>query len=187
MMKITVKDTFIEGLKIIEPKVFGDNRGFFMETYNKKEFKEIGLNEDFVQDNHSRSSKGVLRGLHFQKKHQQAKLVRVIVGKVYDVAVDLRQNSETYGKYFGIELSEENKLMLFIPKGFAHGFLSLSERVEFMYKVTDFYCPKCDGGIIWSDKNINIHWPFKENNIDEPILSEKDQNLPSLDDIEVYL
>jgi dTDP-4-dehydrorhamnose 3,5-epimerase len=144
MSKFKKIETPIEGLYIIEPTIYGDNRGFFMESWNKKEFEEIGLNMEFVQDNHSRSTKGVLRGLHFQDPHPQGKLVRVIKGIVYDVAVDLRKNSKTYGKYYGIILSEENKKMFYIPEGFAHGFLVLSDTADFMYKTTDYYCKECD-------------------------------------------
>ena len=175
----------IEGLYIIEPTVFGDNRGFFMESYNKREFEKIGLDMNFVQDNHSRSKKGVLRGLHFQKKHPQGKLVRVIRGKVFDVAVDLRKGSPTFGKWYGIILSDENHLMFYIPEGFAHGFLVLSEEADFFYKCTDFYYPEYDAGIIWNDPDIGIKWPFEEHRIKEPILSEKDSKLPRLRDIEI--
>ena len=175
----------IEGLYIIEPTVFGDNRGFFMESYNRREFEEIGLDMNFVQDNHSRSKKGVLRGLHFQKKHPQGKLVRVIRGKVFDVAVDLRKGSPTFGKWYGIILSDENHLMFYIPEGFAHGFLVLSEEADFFYKCTDFYYPEYDAGIIWNDPDIGIKWSFEEYGIKEPILSEKDSKLPRLRDIEI--
>ena len=175
----------IEGLYIIEPTVFGDNRGFFTESYNKREFEKIGLDMNFVQDNHSRSKKGVLRGLHFQKKHPQGKLVRVIRGKVFDVAVDLRKGSPTFGKWYGIILSDENHLMFYIPEGFAHGFLVLSEEADFFYKCTDFYYPEYDAGIIWNDPDIGIKWPFEEYGIKEPILSEKDSKLPRLRDIEI--
>lgn len=167
--------TEIEGVYIIEPKVFGDNRGYFMETYNEKDFKENGLNYTFVQDNQSKSKKGVLRGLHFQKKFPQAKLVRVLEGEVYDVAVDLRKNSSTYGKYVGVILSSENKKMLMIPRGFAHGFIVLSETATFTYKCDEFYHPEDEGGIMWNDPDIKIEWPF-----DEVILSEKDKKHPSL-------
>lgn len=168
--------TEIEGVFIIEPKVFGDHRGYFMETYNEKDFVENGLDYAFVQDNQSKSKKGVLRGLHFQKKHPQAKLVRVLEGEVYDVAVDLRKNSSTYGKYVGAILSSENKRMLMIPRGFAHGFVVLSETATFTYKCDDFYHPEDEGGIKWNDETINIDWPLKEG----ILLSEKDKNHPSL-------
>ena len=148
----------IEGLYIIEPTVHGDSRGYFMETYNKRDMEEAGLNMRFVQDNQSQSCKGVLRGLHFQINFPQGKLVRVIKGKVFDVAVDIRKGSKTYGKWFGVELSEENKKQFYISEGFAHGFLVLSEVAEFCYKVTDFYHPNDEGGIAWNDPAIGIDW-----------------------------
>ncbi|ABR30930.1 dTDP-4-dehydrorhamnose 3,5-epimerase [Thermosipho melanesiensis] len=172
--------TPIEGLYIIKPTVYGDSRGFFMESWNRKEFAEIGLDMDFVQDNHSKSKKGVLRGLHFQEKYPQGKLVRVVKGVVYDVAVDLRKDSPTFGKYYGVILSEENKLMFYIPEGFAHGFLVLSDEVHFLYKATEYYYPEYDSGIIWNDPDIAIKWPFEEYRIEYPILSEKDKKLPTL-------
>jgi len=175
--------TPIEGLFIIEPTVFGDERGFFMETYNKKEFVDIGIECDFVQDNHSRSVKGVLRGLHLQTEHQQAKLVRVIGGAVFDVAVDLRRDSSTFGKWYGILLSAENKKMTYIPEGFAHGFLVVSEIADFQYKCSEFYCPSCDAGIIWNDPDVAIDWPLEEFGIEELLLSKKDSNLPVLKSI----
>ena len=159
MGKITVTKTHIDGLVIIEPKVFGDNRGYFMETYNQEEMANAGLDMVFVQDNQSMSSKGVLRGLHFQKTHPQGKLVRVIKGRVFDVAVDLRPNSATFGQWYGIELTEENKKQFYIPQGFAHGFLVLSDTAEFCYKCTDFYHPEDEGGLAWNDPKINISWP----------------------------
>ena len=149
----------IQGLCVIEPTVHGDSRGYFMETYNENDMKEAGLDMVFVQDNQSCSTKGVLRGLHFQKSFPQGKLVRVIKGSVYDVAVDLRSNSETYGKYYGIELTEENKKQFYIPQGFAHGFLVLSDIAEFCYKCTDFYHPGDEGGMAWNDPEIGIQWP----------------------------
>ncbi|MDY2727989.1 MAG: dTDP-4-dehydrorhamnose 3,5-epimerase [Candidatus Onthovivens sp.] len=179
---MTFNKTDIEGVFIIEPKVFGDSRGYFYESYNQKEFENNGLIYNFVQDNQSRSFKGVLRGLHFQKKHPQAKLVRVIEGEVYDVAVDLRKDSPTFGKYVGVLLSAENKKMFMIPKGFAHGFLVLSEKATFAYKCDDFYHPEDEGGIMFNDETINIDWP----KIDcEIVLSEKDKKHPSLKEIEV--
>ena len=149
----------IQGLCVIEPTVHGDSRGYFMETYNENDMKEAGLDMVFVQDNQSCSTKGVLRGLHFQKSFPQGKLVRVIKGSVYDVAVDLRSNSETYGKYYGIELTEENKKQFYIPQGFAHGFLVLSDIAEFCYKCTDFYHPGDEGGMAWNAPEIGIQWP----------------------------
>ena len=151
----------IEGLYVIEPAVHGDSRGYFMETYNKRDMEEAGLNLNFVQDNQSMSTKGVLRGLHFQKQFPQGKLVRVIKGKVFDVAVDIRKDSRTYGKWFGVELSEENKKQFYISEGFAHGFLVLSDVAEFCYKVTDFYHPNDEGGIAWNDPAIGIDWKVK--------------------------
>lgn len=168
--------TEIEGVFILEPKVFGDNRGYFMETYNENEFKRLGLNYNFVQDNQSKSKKGVLRGLHFQKTYPQAKLVRVLDGEVFDVAVDLRKDSPTYGKWVGVILSSENKRQFMIPRGFAHGFVVLSETATFTYKCDEFYHPEDEGGIMWNDKDVGIDWPLDE----EPLLSEKDKNHPSL-------
>lgn len=149
----------IEGLCVIEPAVHGDSRGYFMETYNQKDLEEAGLTMQFVQDNQSCSTKGVLRGLHFQKEYPQGKLVRVIKGRVFDVAVDVRPGSKTYGKWFGIELTEENKKQFYIPEGFAHGFLVLSDVAEFCYKCTDFYQPGDEGGLAWNDPEIGIVWP----------------------------
>lgn len=159
MGQIKVTNTPIEGLYIIEPTVHGDERGYFMETYNHNDFKEAGLDMVFVQDNQSMSTKGVLRGLHFQKQFPQGKLVRVIKGTVFDVAVDLRGKSKTYGKWFGVELSAENKKQFYISEGFAHGFLVLSDEAEFCYKVTDFYHPGDEGGLAWNDPEIGIEWP----------------------------
>ena len=152
-------ETKIKDLYIIEPKVFGDDRGYFMESYNRRDFVEAGLDMVFVQDNQSRSVKGVLRGLHFQKEFPQGKLVRVIKGSVFDVAVDLRAGSKTYGKWFGVELTEENKKQFYISEGFAHGFLVLSDEAEFCYKVTDFYHPGDEGGLAWNDPEIGVEWP----------------------------
>ena len=172
MGKFKFIKTSIEDVYIIEPTVFGDDRGYFMETYHAEEFKEAGLDLNFVQDNQSKSKKGVLRGLHFQYTKPQGKLVRVLKGVVFDVAVDLRRNSPTYGKWESIILSEENKKQFYIPEGFAHGFLVLSEDAEFTYKCTEFYDPEDEGGILWDDSSIAIDWPV--DNI-EIILSEKDK------------
>ncbi len=158
MGQIKVEKCPIEGLYIIEPAVHGDSRGYFMETYNQNDMHEAGLDMVFVQDNQSMSSKGVLRGLHYQKNFPQGKLVRVIKGEVFDVAVDLRKKSETYGKWFGVRLSEENKKQFYIPEGFAHGFLVLSDIAEFCYKCTDFYHPGDEAGIAWNDPEIGIDW-----------------------------
>ena len=157
----TFNRTDIEGVYIIEPRAFGDFRGYFMETYNKADFDKAGLVYDFVQDNQSKSHMGVLRGLHFQTNHPQAKLVRVISGEVFDVAVDLRKGSKTYGKWTGVILSEENRKMFMIPRGFAHGFVVLSDTAEFTYKCDDFYHPEDEGGIMYDDPLINIEWPYK--------------------------
>lgn len=159
MGQIKVTKCPIEGLYIIEPAVHGDSRGYFMETYSQRDMAEAGLNMVFVQDNQSMSVKGVLRGLHFQKQYPQGKLVRVIKGRVFDVAVDLRAGSETYGKWYGVELTEENKKQFYISEGFAHGFLVLSDTAEFCYKVTDFYHPGDEGGLAWNDPAIGIDWP----------------------------
>lgn len=172
MGKITVETCGIEGLKIITPAVFGDARGYFMETYNYNDFREAGIDAVFVQDNQSASRRGVLRGLHFQKEYPQDKLVRVVRGEVFDVAVDLRSGSKTYGQWHGLLLSEENKKQFFIPKGFAHGFLVLSDYAEFAYKCTDFYHPGDEGGLLYSDPDIGVDWPIPEGM--ELILSEKD-------------
>ena len=166
MGKITVETCEIEGLKVITPTVFGDNRGYFMETYNYNDYKEAGIDQIFVQDNQSASKKGVLRGLHFQIHYPQDKLVRVLKGEVYDVAVDLRADSPTFGKWFGVLLTEENK------KQFAHGFLVLSDYAEFAYKCTDFYHPNDEGGLAWNDPDIGVEWPIPEGM--ELIQSEKD-------------
>lgn len=166
----------IAGLKVVEPAVFGDPRGYFMETYNYNDFKEAGIDCTFVQDNQSSSRKGVLRGLHFQIAYPQDKLVRVIRGEVYDVAVDLREGSETFGKHYGVVLSEENKKQFFIPKGFAHGFIVLSEEAEFCYKVTDFYHANDEGGLIWNDPEIGVKWPMPQGMTERDlILSDKDR------------
>lgn len=159
MAQIKVTKCPIEGLYIIEPAVHGDKRGYFMETYNQKDMQECGLNMVFVQDNQSMSVKGVLRGLHFQKEFPQGKLVRAIKGSVFDVAVDLRSGSKTYGQWYGVELTEENKKQFYISEGFAHGFLVLSDEAEFCYKVTDFYHPGDEGGLAWNDPAIGIKWP----------------------------
>lgn len=169
----TFIETDIKDLYIIEPKVYGDHRGYFQETYQYENFKDAGLDMIFVQDNESKSKKGVLRGLHFQTQLSQGKLVRVLQGKVFDVAVDLRKESETYGKWTGATLSSENRRMFYIPENFAHGFLVLSDEATFSYKCTNLYHPEFDSGIIWNDKEINIKWPLEE--IEEVLLSDKDK------------
>lgn len=159
MGKIQVTKTPIDGLFVIEPAVYGDERGYFMETYNRQDMCRAGLDMEFVQDNQSMSTKGVLRGLHFQKQHPQGKLVRVIEGAVFDVAVDLRKGSQTFGRWHGVELSGENRKQFYIPQGFAHGFLVLSDRAVFTYKCTDFYHPEDEGGLAWNDPAIGVKWP----------------------------
>ncbi len=196
MGQIKVTKCPIDGLYIIEPKVHEDSRGYFMETYNQYDMEQAGLNMSFVQDNQSMSSKGVLRGLHFQKNFPQGKLVRTIKGSVFDVAVDLRKGSDTYKKWYGVELSEQNKKQFYISEGFAHGFLVLSDFAEFCYKVTDFYHPNDEGGIAWNDPDIGVVWPglignyqgsanvsgYKLKDGTRLNLSEKDQMWPILRD-----
>ena len=192
MGQIKVTPCPIEGLYIIEPTVHGDERGYFMETYNQQDMQEAGLDMVFVQDNQNMSTKGVLRGLHFQKHYPQGKLVRVLSGRVFDVAVDMRSNSKTFGQWYGVELTEENKKQFYISEGFAHGFLVLSDTAVFCYKCTDFYRPGDDGGIPWNDPTINIQWPelvgeyrgsasgegYTLTDGTHLTLSEKDQNWP---------
>lgn len=178
MGKINVIPTPIKDLVIIEPQVFGDARGYFMESYSEADFNEAGLTMKFVQDNESRSKKGVLRGLHFQTKHTQGKLVRVVEGEVFDVAVDLREGSPTFGKWESVILTAENKKQFYIPEGFAHGFLVLSETATFQYKCTDYYAPGYDSGVLWNDPDIGIKWPLE--GIEEVLLSDKDQNQQTL-------
>ncbi len=166
-----VTDTRIQGAKIIQPKVFGDSRGFFLETFEKKRYQEmLNIDLDFVQDNHSRSSKGVLRGLHFQKQNPQGKLVRVVRGEVFDVVVDIRKDSPTYGAWEGVVLSEENKTQFWVPPGLAHGFVVLSDTADFEYKCTDYYNPAHEGCLLWNDPAVGIEW-----SIENPLLSEKDK------------
>lgn len=188
MNNFEVIKTPIKDLVIIQPKVFGDERGFFLETYNKKSFEEHGLTMEFVQDNHSKSKKGVLRGLHFQTKFTQGKLVRAVKGSVYDVAVDLRKSSETYGQWYGVLLTEQNKTMFYIPEGFAHGFLALEDDTEFMYKCTDLYSPEYDSGLLWNDETINIDWRLEEFRIkeEELTISDKDQKQAKFDKSKKY-
>ncbi|OIO36629.1 MAG: dTDP-4-dehydrorhamnose 3,5-epimerase [Candidatus Omnitrophica bacterium CG1_02_46_14] len=168
----------LDGILIIEPKVFGDNRGFFMESYNHAKFAEIGIDLTFVQDNHSRSARGVVRGLHYQINPGQDKLVRVIRGSVFDVVVDIRRKSPTFGRWEGFYLSEENRKQVFVPKGFAHGFCVTSEMAEFEYKCSEYYSPQDERGIIWNDPEIGVKWP-----VAEPILSQRDLKLPRFRDI----
>ncbi|MDY0249048.1 MAG: dTDP-4-dehydrorhamnose 3,5-epimerase [Pseudomonas sp.] len=175
-MKITT--TALPGVLIIEPKAFGDARGFFLETFQSERYAKAGITLPFVQDNHSRSQRGVLRGLHLQRNRPQGKLVSVSRGAVFDVAVDIDPQSATFGQYAGIELSDDNHLQLWIPPGYAHGFCVLSEVADFQYKCTDFYYPEDEAGIIWNDPDVNITWP-----LDNPLLSEKDQKLPRLHEL----
>ena len=179
---MNVIETALPDVLILEPRVFGDERGFFMESYNRQRFAELGLPTEFVQDNHSRSARGVLRGLHYQIRQPQGKLVRVVRGAVYDVAVDLRRGSPTFGRWAGVELTEENKRMLWIPPGFAHGFLVLSDCADFLYKATDFYAPEHERCLLWNDPALGIAWPLSG----EPILSAKDRAGKSLSEAEVY-
>lgn len=174
-------ETKIKDLYIIEPKVFGDNRGYFMESYNKNDFFEAGLTMEFVQDNESKSKKGVLRGMHFQTKHTQGKLVRATRGEVYDVAVDLRKGSPTFGQWEGVLLTEENKKQFYVPEGFAHGFLVVSDEAIFNYKCTDFYAPEYDSGLLWNDSEVAIEWPLQ--GIEELLLSEKDKQQKTLKEL----
>lgn len=176
MGNFTFHETKIKGVYIIDVKTYGDSRGYFMETYKEADFREAGLCYTFVQDNQSSSRKGVLRGLHFQKTHPQAKLVRVIKGEVFDVAVDLRKGSETYGQWAGVVLSEENKRQFMIPRGFAHGFVVMSDYAEFAYKCDELYHPEDEGGIIWNDPGVNVKWP----EVGEILLSDKDKKNPTL-------
>ena len=182
-----VTPTAIEGVLVIEPRVFGDARGFFMESYNRQAFAAAsGLDIDFVQDNHSRSRQGVLRGLHYQIKQPQGKLVRVTQGAVFDVAVDLRRSSPTFGRWVGVELTAENHRQLWVPAGMAHGFVVLSDSADFLYKATDFYAPQHERGIAWNDPAIGIAWPLAAHGIVQPLLSDKDRAAPPLAQAEVY-
>lgn len=186
MGKLTVEECMaedgvvIEGLKVVTPQVHEDNRGYFMETYNYNDFKEAGIDQVFVQDNQSASKRGVLRGLHFQIQYPQDKLVRAVRGEVFDVAVDLREGSKTFGKWYGVLLSEENKKQFFVPKNFAHGFLVLSEYAEFYYKCTDFYHPNDEGGLLWNDPDIGVKWPIPEGM--ELVFSDRDQKWGGIKD-----
>lgn len=179
---MTIVETSLPGVLLIEPRVFGDARGFFLESWNRKVFADHGLDLNFVQDNHSRSGKGVLRGLHYQLNAPQGKLVRVTSGAVFDVAVDMRRSSPHFGRWEGVELTAENHRMLWIPPGFAHGFLVLSDSADFLYKTTDYYAPQWDRGVRWDDPDIAVQWPLQ----DAPLLSDKDRVLPLLKDAETY-
>ncbi|MDP4607623.1 MAG: dTDP-4-dehydrorhamnose 3,5-epimerase [Burkholderiaceae bacterium] len=184
-MPYTVTHTPLEGVLLLEPKVFGDDRGFFFESFNQRDFVQCtGLDLAFVQDNHSKSSRGVLRGLHYQIEHPQGKLVRVTAGEVFDVAVDLRQGSPTFGKSYGVTLSAENKRQLWMPPGFAHGFLVTSESAEFLYKTTDYWYPEHERSLLWSDPALAIEWPLAAG--ERPLLAEKDASATCLSDVSVY-
>ena len=180
-MPFTFSPCPIQGLFEIQPKIFGDSRGYFLESYSQRDFEQAGIQARFVQDNQSRSVRGVLRGLHFQKRHPQGKLVSVTEGEVFDAAIDLRRSSATFGKWYGVVLSGEKKNQLFIPEGFAHGFLVLSETAVFSYKCTDFYYPEDEGGIIWNDADIGVIWPDLGMKY---VLSDKDLKLPPLRSLE---
>lgn len=179
-----VIETGLSGLKLLEPRVFGDARGFFMETWNEARFAEAGIDARFVQDNHSRSSAGILRGLHYQIQHPQGKLVRVVQGSVFDVAVDLRRRSATFGQWYGVELSEENQRMLWVPPGFAHGFYVTSPRADFVYKCSDIYAPAHERTLLWNDPSLGIDWPLIAG--EAPLLSEKDAAGVLLAEADVY-
>ncbi|MFC4255572.1 dTDP-4-dehydrorhamnose 3,5-epimerase [Altererythrobacter xixiisoli] len=180
---MNIVETSVPDLLIIEPRVFGDDRGFFLESWNRKIFREIGLDLDFVQDNHSRSARGVLRGLHFQNPNPQGKLVRVVSGRAWDVAVDLRRSSPSFGKWAGVELSAENKRLFWVPPGFAHGFVSLEDGTDFLYKCTDFYQPADEHSLMWNDPEVGIEWPLEGI---EPQLSVKDQAGVALGQLEPF-
>lgn len=178
-------ESSMAGLVLIEPRVFGDSRGFFMESYSERDFAELGIEERFVQDNHSKSRRGVLRGLHFQTRHSQGKLIRVVAGAVLDVAVDLRPESATFGRWEAVVLSAENKRQFYVPPRFAHGFLTLEDDTEFLYKCTDYYSPEFDSGVLWNDPNIGVDWNLEYYGLTESdlLLSDKDKKQPTIDKI----
>lgn len=177
-MSISVEQTSLPGVLVVQPRVFGDQRGFFLETFHQEKYQKAGIDRNFVQDNHSHSRKGTLRGFHYQLPHPQAKLITVVRGEIFDVAVDIRKGSPTFGKWFGIHLSEENKRQLFIPEGFAHGFLVLSQDTDVTYKCSELYFQEDEHGVIWSDPQIGVEWPAQD-----PILSDKDKNFSRLSEI----
>ena len=177
-MTIDVQTTALPGVILLKPKRYGDARGYFLETYHQRKYRDLGITSEFVQDNLSSSAHGVLRGLHYQIRHQQAKLVQCVQGCVFDVAIDIRIGSPSFGKWFGVELSDQNGLQMFVPTGFAHGFCVLSDAATFHYKCSDFYHPNAEGGILWSDPALGIQWP-----LEKPILSDKDGRYPCLDQI----
>ena len=180
MSAMNVLRTELDGVLVLRPKVFGDDRGFFLETYHRIKYGELGITVEFVQDNLSSSRKGTLRGLHYQNPHGQAKLVQVLAGHVFDVAVDVRKESKNFGRWVGVHLSSENKRQIFIPEGFAHGFCVLSDTALFSYKCSDLYAPECERGVLWDDHDLAIDWP-----ISKPLLSEKDARYPRLKDVPV--
>lgn len=186
MQNFEIESRELRDIIVLRTRRFKDNRGYFEEIMNLKSFKELNLDLNFVQTNHSMSTRGVLRGLHFQHTKPQGKLVRVIKGRIYDVAVDIRRSSSTFGKYFGLELSETNMKMLYIPEGFAHGFLTLSDNANVLYQTTDYFHPKYDSGVIWNDETINIDWPFDLAKIDVPVVSEKDEMLSKLKELSEF-
>lgn len=179
-----IRPTAIPDVLVVEPRIFKDDRGFFMETWETRKFAHHGITANFTQDNHSASTRHVLRGLHYQIRHPQGKLVRVIAGEVFDVAVDMRRSSPTFGRWVGAYLSADNHRMLWVPPGFAHGFVVLSERAEFVYKVSDVYCPEAERAVLWSDRSLGIAWPLPRNSV--PILSPKDERAPPFALAETY-
>lgn len=182
--KFTPHPTSLPGALLIEPRVFGDDRGFFLESYTRKDMAALGIPEEFVQDNHSRSVKGVLRGLHFQYPHPQSKLVRVVRGEIFDVIVDIRKGSPSFGRHESFILNEKNHRILYVPAGFAHGFLALTDGTEILYKTGEYYHPEADAGILWNDPDLSIPWPLQEHGIERPQLSEKDSRLPLFSDLD---
>ena len=173
-----IEQTKLDGVLLVTPQVFEDDRGFFMETFNQQKAKDAGMPSEFVQDNHSKSSKGVLRGLHFQSPQWQGKLVRVVQGEIFDVAVDIRDGSSTYGQWVGVYLNEKNKQQLYVPEGFAHGFVVTSDTAEVIYKCTSLYAPQQEGSVLWNDPDIGIDWP-----VESPLLSDKDRDAVRLNDL----
>lgn len=181
---LTKIETTLPEVFLLEPKVFSDSRGFFFESYSRRDFEKFGIQDEFVQDNHSRSIKGTVRGMHFQSQHPQGKLVRVLRGSIFDAAVDIRKNSPTYGKSIGVEITADSHRMIWVPVGFAHGFIALEDNTEVHYKTTDFYYPEYDAGILWNDPTLGIDWPLKKYNICAGNLSDKDGKLPLLKDLD---
>jgi dTDP-4-dehydrorhamnose 3,5-epimerase len=184
MEKLKKITTSLPDIFVLEPRVFSDSRGFFFESYHRRDMERMGISDDFVQDNHSCSAKGVVRGLHYQSRHPQGKLVRVLRGSIFDVVIDIRKNSPAFGKSMGIGISAEDHRMIWVPKGFAHGFLSLEDHTEVLYKTTDFYYPEFDAGIRWDDPDLGISWPLEPHKIHSVIISDKDARLPLLHEID---